>query len=283
MPKYKYDTFGVMIDLSRNAVMSLDGWRKLLPILKKMKYDTVFLYMEDTYEVEGEPYFGYMRGRYSLEEMRELDELGASCGIEMIPCIQTLAHLDTLMHWRYYNFDAQGTLLVGDERNYELIDNMFSTLRKCFRTNKIHVGMDEAYNLGRGRYVEKYGYDTQGNIMKKHLARVKEIAGKYGYEMLMWSDMFFNAWSGNKYNVEKTEIPEEYRNAIPEGVIPVYWNYYSREGSVYDDMLYNHKQLTDKLWFAGGAWTWTGFVPNNKFSLETMIPAFEACEKYKVI
>ena len=282
MPKYKYDTFGVMIDLSRNAVMSLDGWRKLLPILKKMKYDTVFLYMEDTYEVEGEPYFGYMRGRYSLEEMRELDELGASYGIEMIPCIQTLAHLDTLMHWRYYNFDAQGTLLVGDERNYELIDNMFSTLRKCFRTNKIHVGMDEAYNLGRGRYVEKYGYDTQGNIMKKHLARVKEIAGKYGYEMLMWSDMFFNAWSGNKYNVEKTEIPEEYRNAIPEGVIPVYWNYYSREGSVYDDMLYNHKQLTDKLWFAGGAWTWTGFVPNNKFSLETMIPAFEACEKYKV-
>ena len=107
MPKYKYDTFGVMIDLSRNAVMSLEGWRKLLPLLKKMRYDTVFLYMEDTYEVEGEPYFGYMRGRYSVEEMRELDELGASYGIEMIPCIQTLAHLDTLMHWRYYNFDVK--------------------------------------------------------------------------------------------------------------------------------------------------------------------------------
>ena len=192
----KLDTFGVMIDLSRDAVMSLEGWKKFLPLLKKMRYNTVFLYMEDTYEVEGEPYFGYMRGRYTIDELRRLDELGASYGIEMIPCIQTLAHLDTLQRWRYYNFDAAGTLLVGDDRNYELIDNMFATLKKCFRTKRIHVGMDEAYNLGRGKYVEKYGYDTQGNIMKKHLERVKEIADKYDYELMMWSDMFFNAWTG---------------------------------------------------------------------------------------
>ena len=35
------------------------------------------LYTEDTYEVDGQPYFGYMRGRYSKEEMKEIDDFAA--------------------------------------------------------------------------------------------------------------------------------------------------------------------------------------------------------------
>ena len=57
----KFDSLGVMIDMSRNAVMSIPSLKRYLPILRKMGYTTVFLYTEDTYEVDGEPYFGYMR------------------------------------------------------------------------------------------------------------------------------------------------------------------------------------------------------------------------------
>ena len=53
----KKNCLGVMIDCSRNAVMSLDGIKNYFPILKKMGYNTVFMYTEDTYEVDGEPYF----------------------------------------------------------------------------------------------------------------------------------------------------------------------------------------------------------------------------------
>ena len=95
----KKKSLGVMIDLSRNAVMSLPALKDFLTVLKKFGYNTVFLYMEDTYEVEGEEYFGYMRGRYSVEEMKEIDEFCTSIGIEAIPCIQTLAHLNALMRW----------------------------------------------------------------------------------------------------------------------------------------------------------------------------------------
>ena len=279
MKKFKFESIGVMVDVSRNNVMSLDGWRRYMPLLAKMGYNTVFLYAEDTYEVDGEPYFGYMRGRYTAEEMRQLDRLADSYGIEMIPCIQTLAHLDSFTKWKRYNIDTPGTLLVGDERNYELIEKMFRTLRSCFKTNILHVGMDEAMNLGRGKYLDKNGYDTQGNIMRRHLARVKELADKYGFRLMIWSDMFFRGWNGGKYNIGKATIPEEYVNAVPESVIPVYWNYYTRDEQVYSDMLENHKQLSSDVWFAGGAWTWAGMIPDNKFSLETMLPAISACKK----
>ena len=46
--------FGVMIDCSRNAVMSVDATKRFITVLKKMGYNQVQLYMEDTYEVDGD-------------------------------------------------------------------------------------------------------------------------------------------------------------------------------------------------------------------------------------
>ena len=42
---------GLMIDVSRNAVMSVEALKNISFTLN----NCVFLYMEDTYEVEGEP------------------------------------------------------------------------------------------------------------------------------------------------------------------------------------------------------------------------------------
>lgn len=281
MSKYKFDTLGVMIDMSRNAVMSVDGLRRFLPILKKMGYKTVFLYTEDTYEVEGEPYFGYMRGRYSMDEMREIDALCQSLGMEAIPCIQTLAHLKTLMKWGKHPFDGEGVLLVDDERVYKLIDRMFATLSKCFTTKKIHIGMDEAHYLGRGKHLDKYGYEPTADIMKRHLDRVCSLAEKYGYEPMMWSDMFFSTITNHTYYTGKTTIPEEWVSALPENVTPIYWDYYQTKQENFENMLDNHLQLSDKTWFAGGIWGWTGMIPHNHFSIRSMKLAIDACRKYK--
>ena len=280
--KKSFDTFGVMIDMSRNAVMSMDGLRRFLPLLKKMGYNCVMLYTEDTYEVEGEPYFGYMRGRYSKAEMREIDAFAASLGITVIPCIQTLAHLNAVFRWEKFPRDCDDILLVGDARTYELIDHMFATLSTCFASRKIHVGMDEAMMLGRGEHLNRYGYEKASELMKRHLLRVSEIAKKYDYEIMVWSDMFFRGWNENRYYIGKSEIPKEFVDALPPSVIPVHWDYYHTEEHRYADMLENHKQLSDKTWFAGGVWSWRGMIPHNRFTLDAMLPALVACEKQGV-
>jgi hypothetical protein len=277
-----YRTLGVMIDMSRNAVMSLDGLKRFLPLLKKMGYNCVMLYTEDTYEVDNEPYFGYMRGRYTKEEMKEIDAFAASLGISVIPCIQTLAHLNAIFRWKKFPNDCDDILLTDDERTYELIENMLSTLSECFTSRKIHIGMDEANMLGRGRHLDKHGYETVNAIMKRHLERICKIAKKYDYELMVWSDMFFRPWNNGKYVIPKKEIPKEVIDSLPSSVIPVYWDYYQSKISVYDDMLENHKQLSDKTWFAGGAWSWLGFVPFNQFTLKTMIPALHACKEHQI-
>ena len=280
--KNKFDYFGVMIDMSRNAVMSMDGLKRFLPLLKKMGYNCVMLYTEDTYEVDGEPYFGYMRGRYTKAEMKEIDAFAASLGMTVIPCVQTLAHLNAFFRWGKVNKDYDDILLTDDERTYELIDRMFATLSECFVSRKIHIGMDEAHMLGRGKHLDIHGYETVNDIMKRHLARVCEIADKYGYEVMMWSDMYFRPWNGGKYAIPKCDMPKEIVESVPSSVIPVYWDYYKTTEQAYSDMIENHKQLSDKTWFAGGLWSWYGMIPFNRFTLQSMIPALDACKKHKI-
>ena len=55
-----------------------------------MGYNTLYIYTEDTYEVEDLPYFGYLRGAYTKEEVNEIVEFASGFGIEIVPSIQTL-------------------------------------------------------------------------------------------------------------------------------------------------------------------------------------------------
>ena len=280
--KFKY--FGVMLDVSRNAVMTVDTMKWYLPMLKKMGYNCVFLYSEDTYFVEGEPYFGYMRGRYTEAEMREMDEFASSIGIEIIPCVQALAHVNGTLRWLHVNVDTDDIMLVDDERTYELIDHMFASLSKNFKTRKIHVGMDEAYMLGRGKHLDLHGYEPISSIMKRHLEKVCEIAKKHGYEdVMLWSDMYMRAFNGgNYYLTDYCKVPKDVVDAVPENVIPVYWDYYHKDERIYDIHFDAHKQMSKNTWFGGGTWSWGGFMPHNDYGMFTMQPGIRSAIKNKV-
>ena len=107
-----------MADVSRNAVYNMASIKRMIRFMALMGYTSLMMYTEDTFEVEGYPYFGHMRGRYSKEELREIDDYAYSFGIEVIPCIQTLAHLTTTLRWpQMEDFsDTEDIMLVGDDK-----------------------------------------------------------------------------------------------------------------------------------------------------------------------
>ena len=62
-----------MIGASATACSRWKAWSFCCADGALMGLNLVMLYTEDTYEVEGWPYFGYMRGRYSREELEAID------------------------------------------------------------------------------------------------------------------------------------------------------------------------------------------------------------------
>ncbi len=277
-------TFGVMLDISRNGVMKPEQVKKFAKILSSFGYNMIQLYMEDTYKVDDEPYFGYMRGAYTKEELKDIVAYCDSIGIEVVPCVQTLAHLKQIFTWAPYKKinDYSDILLVGDERTYILIENMFKTLRECYTTKKIHIGMDEAHMLGLGRYMDIHGYSNRFDILTEHLNRVVELAKKYEFEPMMWSDMFFRLANKGEYYPHVTTISKEVKEKIPSGLGLVYWDYYHAQKSYHEKMIQAHKQFNNEIWFAGGAWSWMGFAPKNDFSLKTMKPAMSVCREKNI-
>ena len=277
-----FKTLGVMIDVSRNAVMTVDALKRFTKLLKRMGYNTLLLYMEDTYFMESDPYIGYMRSRYTAEELKEIDEYAASLHMEVIPCIQTLAHLKNVIKWNQYPKDDSEILLVGDEDTYALIDRMLGFFKGIFKSDKIHVGMDEAHGLGRGTYMDKNGYREKSAIIKEHLEKVNALCKQHGYKPMIWSDMFFRSWNNGKYAIPRCEMPKEITENYPKDVIPVYWDYYHHEERIYDVHFDAHKQMSKNTWFAGGAWSWGGFMPHNGYGMLTMKPGIRSAIKNKV-
>ena len=280
----RFASCGVMLDVSRNAVMKPESVKQLIRMLASLGLNLLMLYTEDTYEVPGYPYLGYLRGRYSMDDLRELDAYAASLDVELVPCIQTLGHMEQFLQWNENGHlrDQNDSLLPEDERTYDLIEAQVSALRSCFRTGRIHVGMDEAHGVGLGRYYQQHGPENRHGILTRHLQRVTDICHAHDFHPMMWSDMFFRLGSVNgDYYDPQAHVPEETIAQIPP-VDVVYWDYYHMEEDFYLHHLNEHARMGSSTSFAGGIWTWSGFLPHVKRTDATMRPALRACAKRNV-
>lgn len=279
----QFDMNGVMIDVSQgNAVLRVDTVKRVLLRMGIMGLDMLMLYAEDSYTVPGEPYFGYMRARYSAHDMREIDDFAAGLGIELIPCMQTLAHLIDALKWRRFHDmrDDEDTLLVGEAGAYELIEKMIDAAAAPVRTRRIHIGMDEAWKLGLGRYLAVNGYTPKFDIMNQHLRRVLEITRSRGLDPMIWSDMYFRAASatGDYYDREAV-IPDEVLRAAPGGVKLVYWDYYHTDQGFFEDFIDRHRRFGTDPVFAGGIWNWYSFGVNQAYTIASTNAALAACKR----
>ncbi len=278
----RFASSGVMFDCSRNAVLKPGAVRMFLRRMALMGLNLAMLYTEDTYEVPEQPFFGYKRGRYTYDELKALDDYGALFGIELCPCIQVLGHLKRVLHWPAFHAlrDNAEVLLADVDETYELIDQMLRAASAPFRSRRIHIGMDEAYGVGLGEHLARFGYEDPRAVIGRHLSRVLDIADKYGLKPMMWSDMYFHL-DGGGYHSEN--MPSEKAiAAVDKRVSLVYWDYYHAKEEQYAWALKKHAVFGVPTVFAGGLWTWPGPAPAYPLAIENTVAGLTACMKADV-
>ncbi len=279
-----FNTNGAMFDMSRNAVMNVETVKFILRKMALMGQNMFMLYTEDVYEIDGHPYFGYLRGKYTKDELKELDKYALTLGIELIPCIQTLGHLNGILRWKAavpYR-DTADVLLVDAPETYELIDAMFKSVSECFTTKRIHLGLDETFDLGTGNALKIYGYRERTELYFTHLKKVLAMAEEYGFKPMMWSDMFFRLAGKNLLDYTgdydmRVEFPENFRDVVPQGVQQVFWEYVNYSTDFFETGIDKHNQFTSDIMFAGGIWTWSGHCIFSTRSKQNAEGALTAC------
>jgi len=284
--KCDFNTAGLMIDVSRNAVFKVSYLKELIRYTALMGYNKIMLYMEDVYEIEDEPFFGYMRGKYTKAELKEIVYYSKLFKVELIPCIQTLGHMGQFLRWDYNSKykDTNTVLYVNKEETYELIDKMIRTLKDIFETDIIHIGMDEAHDLGYGYYIRQKGYKKPSDLFNEHLDKVIKICKKHNFNKpMIWSDMYYRMGSkyDDYYDMESV-ISQGVINKVPKDVELIYWDYYHEDLDFYNKMINNHKKFDNKIVMASGIWTWAVPVYEHERTKNTVLHAINSSRSNEI-
>jgi hypothetical protein len=163
-----FTTFGILLDCTRGNVVTVARFKVWLRRLAMMGYNMAMIYVKDAYQLPDEPYFGYMRGAYSMEEIREVDAYARQLGIEMIASIQALGHVEPVLRWEAYSKvkDTADVLLVDEPETYKLLKKIIEFLEgvDLFHIEAIEpgffAGSPKSFNLGLGEDSQLQLYQT---------------------------------------------------------------------------------------------------------------------------
>lgn len=259
---------GLLLDVSRNAAPTTRTLKHFLRKIALMGMDELFLNLEDMFPMDAYPKFGYMRGRYTADELREVDCYASLLGIEIIPYVQTLAHLSQVLKWDDFSAlrDTEDILLADNEETYGFIDDMLTSLSSIFSSRRINLGMDEAYGLGLGRYLTNHGYRSGKSILQDHLAKVAKLAEKHSLHGMIASDMLFASDGTADYSI-----------TLPDNIDLMYWDYDRTDSSEIAELIRRHKAWGKKPMYLGTVRTWESFSTAYERSFRNTEAAINAC------
>jgi hypothetical protein len=183
---------GVMLDVSRGKVPTLADLRALVDRLARLKLNVLMLYVEHTFRFRRHPEIGADASPLEAETLRELDAYAAERQVQLVPCLQSLGHMEhVLSHPRYAPLaesDVRWTIAPTDPRTYELLGDLYAEHLPNFRSPLFNANCDEPWDLGRGRSAARAAELGPGGLWLEHVRRVRDLAAEHGKRTLVWGD-----------------------------------------------------------------------------------------------
>ena len=207
---------GVMIDVSRDKVPTMATLRALVDRLSSWKINQLQLYSEHTFAYRDHAEVHAAASPFTAEEIRELDAYCRERHIELVPNQNCLGHMNRwLRHDRYRPLalapdgfvDEWGmtrkamTIDPANPESLVLVRELLAELLPLFTSRRVHVGLDEAWELPKARMDEFLHW----------VATLRALPELDGHEMLMWGDMI----AGDADRLRQ----------LPEGVTVCEWGY----------------------------------------------------------
>jgi hexosaminidase len=136
-------------------------------------------------------------GAYTPEEVEDFCRKAAALGLELIPLVQTLGHMETVLRLPQY-----ATLRELPHDPYTLnplapgadilLQGMINDVIKLMpNIRHFHLGADEAWSLGLNPNTQTYiAQHGKAALLQRHLKPLFNKLSMHGIRPLMWHDMF---------------------------------------------------------------------------------------------
>ena len=212
----EYPVRGLMLDISRDKVPTMQTLRWLVDVMAGWKLNHLELYTEHTYAYPGHDEVWRDASPMTASEVEELGAYCAERHVELTANQNCLGHMERwLAHDRYRPLavapdgwnDAMGvrhhptTMDPSHPGSLALARSLLAELLPRFSSRRAHVGLDEPWELPPGRAGDYGAYIGA-------LRRAPELDG---HDMLVWGDIVAR---------HPELIP-----ALPDGVTVCEWGY----------------------------------------------------------
>jgi hypothetical protein len=217
---------GVMLDVSRNKVPTMETLLNLVDLLAGWKINQLQLYTEHTYAYSGHEVVWHGADPFTAQEIRELDRYCRDRFIELVPNQNSLGHFHRwLVHDPYRELAEcpQGiehpfsderepfSLCAVDPRSLALLEDLYDQLLPSFSSRLLNVGLDETFDLGLGRSASACAAKGKGRVYLEYLQAIHRLLAARGNRIQFWGDIV----------LEHPELIPE----LPSDVIPLAWGY----------------------------------------------------------
>ncbi|MDQ8193435.1 beta-N-acetylhexosaminidase [Coraliomargarita sp. SDUM461004] len=255
-----FERRGLMLDISRNRVPTMETLRQLIDALAALQYNELQLYTEHTFAYAQHEVVWQHASPMTAEEIREIDRYCAERGIELVPNQNSFGHMERWLRHEAYKPLAEcpdgfehpwagwrefGSTLYPDARSADFMDDLYSELLPNFTSRQIHIGGDEPWELGKGRSAARVASEGKHRVYLDFMKQLFALAAKHGHTPQFWSDII----------MERPDLVPE----LPQDVIPVIWGYEADSPFAEQCRIVAEAGFRNQFYVAPGAGNWNSF------------------------
>ena len=199
-----FATRGVMLDVSRDKVPTLDTLLVLVDMLAGWKINQLQLYTEHTFAYRNHPEVWATASPFTGQDILILDDYCRQRHIELVPNQNSFGHMTRwLIHPRYAPLgevkkgfdtpwghrDEPFSLCPGDPGSLELVRGLYDELLPHFTSRTLNVNCDETFDLGQGRSKDECEKRGAGRVYLDFLLKIYDEVKARGCSMQFWGDI----------------------------------------------------------------------------------------------
>ncbi|MDD4622453.1 MAG: glycoside hydrolase family 20 zincin-like fold domain-containing protein [Kiritimatiellae bacterium] len=220
---------GVMLDISRDKVPSMETLYWLADTLAGLKVNQLQLYTEHAFAYRGHEEVWRGASPMTGEEARLLDSYCRARHIELVPNQNSFGHLERWLALPRYNRLAElpqggaplpwggkrekpDTLCPADPQSLAFLADLYDQLLPNFSSGLFNVGCDETFDLrGGGRSAELVRERGEGRVYLDFLKKIHALVTARGRRMAFWGDII----------IRHPELVPE----LPRDAVALEWGY----------------------------------------------------------
>ncbi len=188
-----FERRGVMLDVSRGKVPTLDTLCELVDLCAALKLNVLMLYVEHTFRFRRHPRIGEDDSPLLAEELRTLDAYAHAQHVELVPSLQSLGHMEHVLKLPEYaalaETEAGWTIAPEHPGTPRLLGELYDEFLPNFRSPLFNANCDEPFDLPRGRSAAREAQRGAGGVFVDHVHRVQGLAAEHGKRTMIWADV----------------------------------------------------------------------------------------------